>query len=474
MKTIKNLLLSTAILTCLFSTQSAAQYRVSPGKYAVKFTDKNDNTYTLERPQEFLSQKALDRREKFSIGLDERDLPVVPDYVDSLKSLGFDIQGVSKWFNCAVVICDSADLEKLKDLSFVDYDYVWRKPKDSTATATPVQPVKLERSKFKRKKQPDLALKLHYGKGENQAQMLNIQALHNLGFKGEGITAALLDAGFYKVDKLNSFKPMLAKEHVLGTWDFADREESVYEDDTHGMNVLSCITGYEPDYLVGTAPEAQVYLFRTEIGRSENIVEEFLWAMAAEKADSLGVDLIHSSLGYHKFDDPDKSYKYNEMDGNTAISTIAADIAASKGILVTVSAGNEGDDFVWPWITSPADADSVLTVGAVDKDGKIAYFSSLGPSFDGRIKPDVCAKGLNSAVQGTSNHITHSNGTSFSGPIMAGACICLMQAHPKAPVMALIRAIQTASSQFDNPDTTYGYGIPDFELAHQLLIKEGY
>ena len=470
MKTIKTLIL-TAISLCCLNLNTKAQYEVSQGKYAVKFTDKSQNNYTLDKPEEFLSKKALDRREKFSINFDERDLPVTQQYVDSLKGLGFKIQGVSKWLNCAVVICDSTLLEKLQTLSFVDYNYQWRKQKEEKPKAEIQQ---LERPKIKRKKQPDLAMKLPYGKGANQVQMLNVQALHNLGFKGQGITAALLDAGFYKVNKLNSFKPMMAKEHVLGTWDFADLEEDVYENDNHGMNVLSCITGYEPDYLIGTAPEAEVYLFRTEIGSSENIIEEFLWAMAAEKADSLGVDLIHSSLGYHKFDNPDKSYSYSEMDGNTAISTIAADIAASKGILVTVSAGNEGDNPSWKYITSPADADSVLTVGAVDKDQKIAYFSSNGPSFDGRIKPDVCAKGVNSAVQGASNHITHSNGTSFSGPIMAGACICLMQAHPKAPVMTIINAVKTASSQFDNPDNIYGYGIPDFELAHQILIKEGF
>ena len=470
MKTIKTLIL-TAVSLCCLNLNTKAQYEVSQGKYAVKFTDKSQNNYTLDKPEEFLSKKALDRREKFSINFDERDLPVTQQYVDSLKGLGFKIQGVSKWLNCAVVICDSTLLEKLQTLSFVDYNYQWRKQKEEKPKAEIQQ---LERPKIKRKKQPDLAMKLPYGKGANQVQMLNVQALHNLGFKGQGITAALLDAGFYKVNKLNSFKPMMAKEHVLGTWDFADLEEDVYENDNHGMNVLSCITGYEPDYLIGTAPEAEVYLFRTEIGSSENIIEEFLWAMAAEKADSLGVDLIHSSLGYHKFDNPDKSYSYSEMDGNTAISTIAADIAASKGILVTVSAGNEGDNPSWKYITSPADADSVLTVGAVDKDKKIAYFSSNGPSFDGRIKPDVCAKGVNSAVQGASNHITHSNGTSFSGPIMAGACICLMQAHPKAPVMTIINAVKTASSQFDNPDNIYGYGIPDFELAHQILIKEGF
>lgn len=471
MRKINKMILAAALSIFLPSAQLFAQYKVSSGKYAVKFTDKEANPYSLERPQEFLTQKALDRREKFSIGLDFRDLPVTPAYVDSLKSLGFKIQGVSKWLNCAVVICDSTDLEKLKNLSFVNYDYNWRKTIEKPQT----EPKPLDRPKLSKKDKPlDNSIKLQYGKGENQATMLNVQALHNAGFTGKGITAALLDAGFYKVPNWKSFQKMIEENRLLGTRDFADNDQEVYDTDTHGMNVLSCITGYWPEHLIGTAPDAQAYLFRTEISKSENVIEEFLWAFAAEVADSLGVDVIHSSLGYYKFDDKSKSYKYSDMDGNVAVSTIAADIAASKGILVTVSAGNEGDDLIWPWITSPADADSVLTVGAVDKNGVIANFSSRGPAYDGRIKPDVCAKGLSSAVQGTSNHITTSSGTSFSGPIMAGACICLMQAHPKAPVMELIRAIKTSASQFDKPDSTYGYGIPDFELAHRILIKWGY
>jgi len=471
MKNFNKAILTAALTVFLPASQLLAQYQVSPGKYAVKFTDKNDNPYSLERPGEFLTQKALDRREKFSIGLDIRDLPVTPKYVDSLKSLGFKIQGTSKWLNCAVVKCDSADLEKLKTLSFIDYGYNWRKNEEKPQSAAQT----LERPKFsKKEKKLDNTVKLQYGKGENQAVMLNIQALHNAGYTGKGITAAFLDAGFYKVPKWNSFAKMIADNHLLGTRDFADLDDEVYDTDTHGMNVLSCVTSFWKEQLIGTAPDAEAYLFRTEISKSENVIEEFLWAFAAEAADSLGVDFIHSSLGYYKFDDKSKSYKYSEMNGNIAVSTVAADIAASKGIFVTVSAGNEGDDPVWPWITSPADADSVLTVGAVDKNQVIADFSSRGPTYDGRIKPDVCAKGLNSAVQGTSNHITTSSGTSFSGPIMAGACMCLMQAHPKAPVMVLMKAIKTSASQYDKPDNTYGYGVPDFELAHRILIKWGY
>lgn len=470
MNLINKFVLTAALSTVAFVSQSLAQYRVTSvgDKYAVKLTDKNGSPYSLERPEEFLSKKALDRRAKFNIKLDNTDLPVNPEYIDSLKRMGFGIQGVSKWLNCVVVIGDSTMIEKLKEVSFVDYDYDWRP--NSTKKS---EQENIERPKLK-KKEFDKSVKISYGKGETQAVMLNIQALHNLGFKGEGMTAAIFDAGFYKVPKLKSFQPMIDAGHILGTWDFANLKEEVYESDNHGMNVLSCITGNSPEHLVGTAPETSVYLFRTEISSSENIIEEFLWAFAAEKADSLGVDLIHSSLGYHSFDDSEKSYKYSEINGDICPSTIAADHAATKGIFVTVSAGNEGNDFVWPWITSPADADSVLTVGAVDANRNLAYFSSLGPTPDGRIKPDVCAQGVSTAVQGASNHITRSNGTSFSGPVMAGCCICLMQAHPTAPVMTVMKAVKASGHQYDKPDEKYGYGIPDFELAHRILIKEGY
>ncbi|MBR4267539.1 MAG: S8 family serine peptidase [Bacteroidales bacterium] len=468
MKNLGKIILATALAACTFSNQSFAQYKVYPGKYAVKFTDKNNSPYSLERPNEFLTQKSLDRRAKFGIKLNDSDLPVNPQYVDSLKSLGFKIQGTSKWLNCAVVICDSTDVEKLKNLSFVDYDYVWRQKIENA----PKNREEIKRPKIS-KKSLDKTIKLDYGNGLNQAQMLNIQVLHNLGYKGEGMVAAIFDAGFYKVPEWESFQQMIKDGHILGTRDFANFGTEVYNADNHGMNVLSCITGNKPGKLIGTAPETQVYLFRTEISSSENIIEEFLWAFAAEVSDSLGVDLIHSSLGYYKFDDTDKSYKYSEMDGNTAISSIAADCAVSKGIFVTISAGNEGND-PWHYITSPADADSVLSVGAVDKDRNLAYFSSRGPSYDNRVKPDVCAKGLSAAVQGTSNHITQASGTSFAGPIMAGACICLLQAHPKAPIMTVMKAVKAAGSQYDHPDNDYGYGIPDFEIAHKILIKEGY
>ena len=473
MKTFSKIIAMAAVAALAIPQMAEAQFKVSPDKYAVKFTDKNNNGYSLDRPEEFLTKKALDRRAKFQINLDDYDLPVNWAYVDSLKALGFKVQGVSKWLNCAVIQTDdSTELAKLNNLSFIDTNYKWLQVKEKTTSLPPVERPKI---KEKKNKKPETVKYVYeYGEGLNQAEMLNIPKLHALGYTGKGMTIAVFDAGFYKADQLNCFTKMFEEGRILGVRDFADNDSVVYDADNHGMNVLSCIAGNWSGQLVGTAPEASAYLFRTEISSSENIVEEFLWAFAAEVADSLGVDMIHSSLGYQKFDDKSVSYTREQGDGNTTIGDIAADRAASKGIVVTVSGGNGGDEPAYPWVTSPADADSVLAVGAVDKRRKIAYFSSIGNTVDGRVKPDVCAIGFMAAVQGPSNHITHSNGTSFSGPIMAGCVLCLMQAHPDAPVMEILQAVRAAGDIYDHPDVQYGYGIPDFELAHKNLTKRGF
>lgn len=473
MKTFSKIIAMAAVAALAIPQMAEAQFKVAPDKYAVKFTDKNGSGYSLDRPEEFLTKKALDRRAKFQINLDDYDLPVNGAYVDSLKALGFKIQGVSKWLNCAVIQTDdSTELAKLDNLSFIDTGYKWLQVKEKTTSLPPVERPKL---KEKKSKSPETVNYVYdYGEGLTQAEMLNIPKLHALGYTGKGMTIAVLDAGFYKADQLNCFTKMYTEGRVLGVRDFADNDTTVYDSDNHGMNVLSCIAGNWSGQLVGTAPDASAYLFRTEISSSENIVEEFLWAFAAEVADSLGVDMIHSSLGYQDFDDKSVNYTREQGDGNTTIADIAADRAAAKGIVVSVSAGNDGDDLNYPWISSPADADSVLAVGAVDKRRKIAYFSSIGNTVDGRVKPDVCAMGFMSAVQGPSNHITHSNGTSFSGPILAGCVLCLMQAHPDAPVMEILQAVRAAGDIYDQPNTQYGYGIPDFEIAHKILTKRGY
>ena len=484
MRLTKRLLILSVLL---FAVQaSMAQYRIYGGHktkrfsfnfdttvlhraiYAVKLTDKAESPYSVDNPQAFLSQKAIDRRAKYNIPVTEQDIPVNQAYIDKLTEMGFIVHGKSKWLNCVWVECPEEKLEELKALSFVDYNYQWRKKTDKPAA----KEVKMKRPKVSKDGLDD-TMKLQYGRAENQTVMLNIQALHNLGFTGKGITIALLDAGFTKANSVPVFESMFQEGRVLHVADFVDDDYEVYDKGNHGMNVLSCIAANEPGAMIGTAPDINAVLLRTEDEDTEYIIEEFNWVEAAELADSIGVDMIHSSLGYHEFDDPSTSYKWEECNGDICISTIGADIAASKGIYVNVSAGNEGDE-PWKHITAPADADSCMTVGAVDSKGKIAFFSSLGPSQDGRLKPDVCAKGHNTAVEGVSGHVSTSSGTSFSGPIMAGCAACLMQAHPKAHPIDIMNAIKLSGSNFKMPDYTYGYGIPDLGLAHKILEKMGF
>ncbi len=443
--------------------------QISPDHYLVNFTDKNSNSYSLEYPEQFLTQRAIDRRTKYNIAFDETDLPVNQAYIDSLKSLGLKIINVSKWFNSVSVYSkDTLLIDTLNKISFIKSVGISknksRKIKNDLKANAQI--------KYEQSLNFDSSGYDYYGSGFRQIEMLNAQYLHEAGFKGEGMLVAILDAGFYKVNELAAFDSIRANNQIVGVYDFVDKDTSVYDAATHGMMVLSTIASNLPGELVGTAPKADFLLLRTEQVASEYIIEEFNWAVAAEYADSLGADIISSSLGYNNFDDTTQSHSYSDMDGNTALISIAADLAAKKGILVVSSAGNEGFS-QWKYISAPADADSVLTVGAVTEDENIAFFSSRGPTFDRRIKPDVCAQGMPAVVMSANGNITLSNGTSFSAPIITGAVTCLWQAHPELNNMQIIEAIKQSADRYNHPDTIFGYGIPDFYAAHIYLNSMG-
>lgn len=446
-----------AFLSCF------SQYKVKPNYYLIYFKDKQGSNYSVEKPLEFLSQKSIDRRNKFSISVNKQDLPVSQIYVNMLQDMGFEIKNVSKWFNCAIVYTeDSLLLEKVVDLDFVRQKPNYYTKKQKAATIKPV--------KIKIPEKIESANKYYYGLASDQVKMLQIDKVHNLGFDGKGVTIAVLDAGFFKVNKLPAFDSLWKNNQILGWYDFVDEDTTVFNVGTHGMNVLSTMGGNMTNF-VGTAPKANFYLFRTEDGDSEFLIEELNYVCACEKADSLGVDLITSSLGYVYFDDADMNYEYEDLDGNTAFSTIGADFAASKGIFVVTSAGNAGND-TWKYIGVPSDADSILTVGAVNYKGGYAPFSSIGPTADGRIKPNVMAMGRSAVVQGTNGDLSYVSGTSFSGPIMAGAVACLIQAYPNIINIELIHSIEACSSQAKNPDEKFGYGIPNFYKAYLFLQKK--
>ena len=300
---------------------------------------------------------------------------------------------------------------------------------------------------------------IDYGKGYGQINMLNGIALHKKGYKGKGMTIAVIDGGFYNADII----PALQNVDILGVHDFVNPGvDNVFEEESHGMMVLSTIGTNQPGLMIGTAPEASFYLLRSEDGYTEQLVEEDNWCAAIEYADSVGVDVVNTSLGYTKFDNSADDVKYWELDGHTHLASNSASMAASKGMVLCQSAGNEASYSSWKLIGVPADADNILSVGALRPDGLNTYFSSLGNSADGRIKPDVCAQGEDCAVMGTDGEMTQADGTSFSSPIMCGMVTCFWQANPKLTAKQVVEAVRALGHNVDHPDNVFGYGTPDF------------
>lgn len=430
-------------------------------RYRVYLTDKKNNPYSVKKPSAFLSDKAIARRTRLKLKVDEYDLPVTPAYIDGLREQGMRIVNCSKWNNTVVV--ETADTTAALALEGLPYVSSVRKVWKGSYRTVPVNAS--NRESIVTNKLDMYTNK--YGAAEQQVKMLNCHSLHEMGLRGDGITIAVIDGGFYNADVLAG----LAKCKVRGTRNFVHPGVSVYEEASHGMNVLSCIAANTPYSLVGTAPDAMFYLLVSEDGDTEQLVEEDNWCAAVEYADSVGVDIITSSLGYTNFDDKADSHRYYELDGRTSVNSRAASLAASRGLIVLNSAGNSGDD-IYKKISCPADASDILTVGAVYADGRNTAFSSLGNTADGRIKPDVMAMGGASAVLHIDGTITKTNGTSFSTPILCGAVACLVQAFPDRRPVDIIDAVRRAGDNAAHPDNVFGYGVPDMMKAYELLKKK--
>ncbi len=438
-------------LFMLLYTPGAGQ---QPGTYTISLTDKKGSPYSIDHPEAFLSQRALQRRASQHIPLTQADLPVSPVYVDSLRSLGMKIVCLSKWFNTVTAFSrDTLLLDTLTSLSFVA----------GLRLVKPALAAKSKHTKWIGRQTP--------AEGDFfpvQLSMLHGDTLHRMGFTGKGMLISILDAGFYHADVLPAFDSLWANGQILGTRDFVTQNSGVFEDHPHGMNVLSILAGIIPGRLRGSAPGADYWLLRTEDVYSEYPVEEEYWTAGAEFADSVGSDIIHSSLGYYVFDDPSMSYTYRDMNGRTTTVARAAVMAARRGMIVVVSAGNEGNK-TWHYIISPADADSILAVGAVDSLQNPASFTSFGPSSDGRVKPDVSAMGVSVLVQGSNGTAARGSGTSFSSPLISGLTACLWQAFPTMEPQTVIQTVRESAGHFPNPDHRTGYGIPDYLLAYTHL-----
>ncbi len=438
--------------TCAFAQQDAWVY----------FADKPDATYYMANPLEMLSQRALDRRAAQGIVLDSKDVPVHQLYIDQVTaSAGITVMAKSKWLNALHIRGSISNITALSNFTFVDHI--------EFADKTLNQRVATPRSHQAITKTLDVTTVYNYGNSAPQVAMLNGQTLHQQDYTGSGKIIAVMDSGFPGVNTAQPFQRMMVNNLVLDGYNFVQRTDNFYSGHFHGTYVLSTMAGYAEGQLVGTAPDAQYYLFITEDNSSENPVEESLWVEAAELADSLGVDVINTSLGYFNYDNPAYNYTYADMDGQTAFMTRGANIAFSRGMILVNSAGNSGATSD-PHITVPADAFNVLTVGAVDASEVIAPFSSTGPSSDNRVKPDVVAQGVLATVSDVSGNIILSNGTSFSGPITAGLVACLWQALPDKTNLEIVQLIRQSADRYNTPNAQYGYGVPDFGLALQQAM----
>ena len=442
-----------------------AQAQVATNIYWVQFTDKANSPYSIDNPEAYLSQRALQRRANQGIGIDEYDIPVNPQYLQAVADCGAELINPSKWLNgVSVYTTNSSVIDAINALEFVSV--VRNCPDDPKAQEMKERWLANEMKAVESSR----AIYGYYGGGETQITQLNGQVLHDSGFMGEGVVVAVLDGGFQGADTHPCFDNMREEGRLLGTRDFVYGVNNVYTQSSHGTSCLSTMAAFVPNTFVGTAPKASYYLIHTEDGRSENIIEEYNWVSGAEYADSLGVDLCTTSLGYIDFDMSQWNHPQSHFDGKTAPMSIGAEIAVSRGMICLNAAGNEG----YPWASGctlgiPADAEHVISVGAVDGYGNRTWFSSFGPTYDGRIKPDVMAMGEATFVANSNGSYYNGDGTSFATPVLAGMVTCLRQSNPYASVQEICDVIRQCGNKANNPDSYNGYGIPDFSQAFELL-----
>lgn len=436
----------------------------SQKKYFVYLKDKTNTPFTINNPIDFLSQRSIDRRVKQNIPIKKRDLPVDPAYITSIKNTGATVWYSSRWFNAVLLETDTVTINTINNLSFVKSSEPLEKPSGNSVFDEELWMNKNTKPIPHNSKNTEV---LNYGSSESQNSMIGADIMHTNGFIGEGIFVAVHDNGFMNVDQISYFDKLRNENRILGTYDFVNNNTDVYDSGSHGTMVLSTMAAYAEGEIIGTGYGASYYLFVTENGGGENIDEEVNWLIAAERSDSLGVDLINTSLGYTEFDNSTLDHTYSDMDGRTTIISKASEIAANVGMVIVTSAGNSGSSS-WFYISAPADADSIIAVGAVDEFEGKASFSSFGPSADGRIKPDLAAMGVNSTVIDPTGSLLFANGTSFASPILCGMAAGFWGANPQLSAQEVIQLLKESANQYQSPDSLLGYGIPNFKIANEL------
>ena len=449
------------IFVFVFSLFSLGVHAGESFRFRVYLKDKGDSGYTLDNPEEYLSKESVERRNRQGISVSESDLPIAQAYLDTLSANGGKPVLESKWFSTVVVSSpDSLVAERLLRLPIGDsVKWVWKGDEEID--------IPREENDTTRFMPIDTPEKSPYGYAEEQIKMLNGIKLHEAGFKGKGMRVAVVDAGFMNVDRISVFDSL----RLLGTHNVVFPGRSVFIGDDHGTKVLSCLAADAPGLMVGTAPQAEYWLIKSEDSRSEFPIEEDYWTAAMEFADSVGVDVVNTSLGYYEFDDKTCNYRYRDLDGHYSLMSHSASMAADKGLVVVCSAGNSGRG-TWKKLTPPGDAENVITVGAMDKNLVNADFSSVGNTADGRVKPDVMAVGVSSAVAGNDGTVSRANGTSFASPTFCGLVACFWQACPWLTAKEVIEAVRRSADRADAPDNIYGYGVSNIWKAYQTELKK--
>ncbi|MEM8565402.1 MAG: S8 family serine peptidase [Bacteroidota bacterium] len=433
-----------SLIIILFLLSQLLQAQVN--RYAVFFSDKDGTPYSIDQPEAFLSTQSIERRQQQGIAIQENDLPVNPEYIMGIEDAGAEVFYTSKWFNLAIVQMQDELTLNLLDLAYVS---------EIRLIATD------ERLVSPGRKKSSWLSRIKSRSTDSQLSQLGINNLHDEGFFGDGILVAVFDSGFEGVNTTSPFSAIFAEDRLIDSFNFVLNSDNVFDLDDHGTEVLSVISAELEDDFLGAAPRSSFVLYLTEDDFSEFPIEEFNWLVAAERADSVGVDIINSSLGYNTFDSPFDDYSPEDMDGNTTVISRAADLAVSKGMLVVTSAGNEGNNS-WGIITAPADADSVLSVGSVNVQGILSSSSSNGPTADGRLKPEVVALGASTSVINSQGNLDVSGGTSFSAPLITGMAACIWESKPDLTAMQLRDTIISIGDNFDTPNNQYGNGIPRY------------
>ncbi len=428
----------------------------------VFFENKENVDQALANPISILTQKALDRKQLHNTPIDARDVPVNEAYITWIKNIsGISVFAKSKWMNCVYIRGSFEAIESLENLDFVNHvEFA-----DKSLNLGPITGGVLT-DKFEIENQKS-SIVYNYGAATNQVEMIAANFLHEQDFTGTGIDIAVLDSGFPGVLTNPAFETLRDQGRLLGTYNFITREETADAPSSHGAKTFSDIGGFLEDEFVGTAPGASFYLYVTEDVGQENPVEEAWWVEALERADSLGVRVVNTSLGYQDYDNPAYSHVYEDLDGFTTIAARGANHAFDKGMFLLTSAGNDGSSF--GFVATPADAAGCFSVGAVDSEELYAPFSSYGPNAAGLRKPDVMAQGVSAAVVDQNGAVDFNSGTSFSSPIMAGAIACLWQSRPQTTNAQLMQIVRESAHLFENPTDLMGYGIPNFETAYTAL-----